>query len=158
MKQVTADTLAQMLARAAESPRRRSHHNLHEAAEDPIQRLFVAACRDSYFRVHRHPGKWEFSLVVRGAFDVFTFDDAGRVLERVRVGPDSGVQAFELPAGAWHTWLPQAEKSAFFEVKAGPYDPATAAEFAPWAPAEGAPEVADFVARLQAARVGDSLA
>jgi hypothetical protein len=37
----------------------------------------------------------------------------------------------------WHTLIVQSTTGAFFEVKEGPYDPATAVEFAPWAPAEG---------------------
>jgi cupin fold WbuC family metalloprotein len=155
MKRVTSATLTEMMARAAASPRQRSHYNLHEAADDPVQRLFVAAKRDSYFRVHRHPAKWEFSLVVRGLFDVLTFDDTGLVLDRIRVGPAADIIAFELPANTWHAWLPQLDDSAFFEVKQGPYDPATAAEFASWAPAEGAPEAALFASKLQAARVGE---
>jgi hypothetical protein len=40
-------------------------------------------------------------------------------------------------------------------VKQGPYDPATASEFAPWAPAEGEPGVARFLAWARDARAGD---
>lgn len=157
MKLVTPQLIADMASRAAASPRLRSHHNLHEVAEDPVQRLFVAAKRDSYFRVHKHPQKWEFSVVVRGLFDVLVFDDRGVVTERIRVGPESDVLAFELPPNTFHTWLPLAEDSVFFEVKQGPYDPQLAAEFAIWAPAEGTAEASAFAARLQLANVGDRI-
>jgi len=40
-------------------------------------------------------------------------------------------------------------------VKQGPYDPATAVDFAPWAPAEGDPAVAQYQLWLRAARPGD---
>lgn len=158
MKLVTPALFAQLIERAAASPRRRSNYNLHEQAEDPVQRLFIAAKRDSYFRVHRHPDKWEFSIVARGAFDVLAFDERGVVTQRIRIGPNAEVCAFELPPNTYHTWLPLEDDAIFFEVKQGPYDAATAAQFAPWAPAEGAPEVLDFVRKLSAAQIGDCLA
>lgn len=158
MKLITAELLDGLIAKASESPRRRTHHNVHSSGDAPVQRYFIAAKQDSYFRPHRHPMKWEFALVVRGGFDVFVFDEAARVTERHAVGPGTAVVAFEIPANTWHTWLPTADDSVFVEVKEGPYDPDTAAEFAPWAPPEGAPAVADFLARLRAADIGTSLA
>lgn len=158
MKLVTRDLFAQMLEQATASPRRRSNYNLHEQAEAPIQRLFIAAKKDSYFRAHRHPAKWEFSIVVRGAFDVLTFDELGVVTQRIRVGPSAEICAFELPPNTYHAWLPIEDDSLFFEVKEGPYDVTTAAQFAPWAPAEGAREVEEFVRKLSRAEVGDTLA
>ncbi len=158
MKLVTPSLFAQLIEQAAASPRRRSNYNLHEQAQDPVQRLFIAAKRDSYFRAHRHPDKWEFSIVVRGAFDVLTFDEHGAVMQRLRVGPEAEVSAFELPPNTFHAWLPLADDSIFFEVKQGPYDAATAAQFAPWAPAEGTPEVVDFVRRLRSVKVGETMA
>ncbi|HET8710755.1 MAG TPA: WbuC family cupin fold metalloprotein [Spongiibacteraceae bacterium] len=154
MKLVTDVEFNDLLARADASPRRRSNSNLHEVPEDPIQRLFVAAKRDSYFRAHRHPNKWEFSLIVRGEFDVFTFDENGVVTQRVRTGPNVAVKAFELPPNVFHTWVPRSDDGIFFEVKAGPYDPKAAAEFARWAPEEGDPAAATFVERLLTLQVG----
>jgi hypothetical protein len=61
---------------------------------------------------------------------------------------------YELPPDTFHTLVPQAEESVFFEVKQGPYDPQTAAEFAEWAPAEGAPGAAAFAAGLRELEVG----
>lgn len=157
MKLITQAALGEMMERAGASPRRRTHHNLHEVAEDPIQRLFVAAQRDSYFRAHRHAHKWECSVVLRGLFDVLIFDDEGAVQQRISVGPEADIVAFEIPANTWHAWLPLRDDSLFFEIKSGPYDPQTAAEPAAWAPAEGTPEVAAFVERLRTAQVGDRI-
>ena len=156
MKLITENEFAELIAKADASPRRRSNRNLHEVSEDPIQRLFVAAKRDSYFRAHRHPGKWEFAIVVRGEFEVFTFDENGVITQRIHVGPNAPVKAFELPPNIFHTWVPLTDDGIFFEVKAGPYDPQTAAQFAPWAPAEGDASASFFVEKLLAAQVGDS--
>ena len=158
MKLVTPALFASLIEQADTSPRRRGNFNLHERAEDSVQRLFIAAMRDSYFRAHRHPDKWEFSIVVRGVFDVLTFDERGVVTQRLRVGPTADIYAFELPPNIFHSWLPLEDDSVFFEVKQGPYDAATAAQFAPWAPAEGAAEVVDFVHKLIRAQIGDCVA
>jgi hypothetical protein len=45
--------------------------------------------------------------------------------------------------------------AAFLEVKQGPYDPATASEFATWAPAEGDAGAAAFLEWLRKAQPGD---
>jgi len=158
MKLITPQLFNELLVKAGSNPRKRAHHNIHESAADPVQRLFIAARLGSYFRPHRHPLKSEFALVIRGLFDVLVFDDDSRLTERVTIGPGANVVAFDLPPNIWHTWLPRADESVFFETKQGPYDPQTAAEFALWSPAEDSPEVAAFSARLQKAKVGDFVA
>jgi cupin fold WbuC family metalloprotein len=157
VKVITADLLDELAARAARLDRRRTHHNVHESPSDPIQRLFVAADRGSYFRPHRHPTKWEFAVVIRGRFEVVLLDDSGCVTERLPVGPGAAAVGFEIPANAWHTWVPTDDGSVFVEVKPGPYDARSAAEFAAWAPPEGSPDVGRFLEALRAARVGDQL-
>ena len=158
MKLITSEAIDKLIATAGTNARRRTHHNVHESPADPIQRLFVAAKKDSYFRPHRHMTKTEFAIVIRGAFDLLIFDDQGQVTGRHAVGPETGIIAFEIPAGIWHSWIPTVDDSVFFEVKQGPYDATTAAEFAAWAPEEGSLAVFDFLARLRQAAVGDSAA
>ena len=55
MKWIDHHLVTEMMERAAASPRKRTNHNLHESAGDPVQRYCIAATRDSYFRPHRHP-------------------------------------------------------------------------------------------------------
>ena len=75
-------------------------------------------------------------------------DDEGNIEEHQLVGPHTGTAGFEIEANRWHCWVPLEDQGVFFEVKQGPYDPATAAEFAPWAPEDGTPEATAFVQRL----------
>jgi cupin fold WbuC family metalloprotein len=157
MKLITTAILDDLAAQAGASQRLRCNYNVHEQPSDPIQRLFIAACLDSYFRPHRHPGKKEFAIVLRGLFDVITFDHLGRVNQRVSVGPDAEVTGLEIPADVWHTWVPMEDRSLFFEVKPGPYDPATVVEFAGWSPAEGSAEVPAFYEKLLAVRVDEKI-
>lgn len=158
MKLIDDRLLAEMVDRAARSPRRRTHHNVHEQADDVVQRLFIAAEPDSYFRPHRHNDKPEFALAVRGAFDVLVFDEHGAVTARFTVGPGEATVAFETPPMTFHTLIAKSPGSILFEAKRGPYNPQTAAEFAPWSPAEGSAEAPQFFNWLQNARVGDSVA
>lgn len=158
MKLITSHLFNELLVQAGSNARKRTNHNIHESAADPVQRLFIAARLGSYFRPHRHTLKSEFALVIRGLFDLLVFDDEGRLTERIIIGPGANVFAFDMPPNIWHAWIPRADESVFFETKQGPYDAETAAEFAPWSPVEGAPEVKAFFARLQNARVGDYVA
>lgn len=155
MKLITSDLINELIQEAGMSPRRRINHNVHESPSDPVQRLFIAARRESYFRPHRHPERGEFAIVIRGLFDVMVFDDTSRVIERVSVGPGADVIGFEMAPNTWHSWLPMADESVFCEIKQGPYDAETAAEFAAWSPEEGALLVSGFVARLRNARIGN---
>jgi cupin fold WbuC family metalloprotein len=149
--------LDELAAQAAATPRARAHYILHASAADPVQRFIVTALRDAYFRPHRHTARSELAVVLRGRFDVLTFDERGRVLARHAVGEHSGAMAYETPQGTWHTLVPGAAGGSFLEVKQGPYDPATAADFAAWAPAEGATGVAAFLEWLRAAQPGDTV-
>src|SRR5271156_1100914 len=103
MKLFERSLLCDLEAKADANPRRRAHHNVHESATDLVQRFFVVANRDSYFRPHRHSSKNEMTIVLRGVFDVLTFDDSGRVLLRHAVGEGTVNLGYETPAATWHT-------------------------------------------------------
>jgi cupin fold WbuC family metalloprotein len=157
MKLFSATLLDELAAQAAASPRGRAHHNVHASSEELVQRFFIVANRQSYFRPHRHQTKSELALILRGTFDVVTFDDAGCVLARYAVGADGNLLGYETPRGTWHTLIAHGDGAAFLEVKEGPYDPTTATEFAPWAPAEADTRVPDFLQWLRSAKPGTSM-
>jgi cupin fold WbuC family metalloprotein len=156
LKLLPRDLLDELAAKAAASPRLRAHHNIHATPADPVQRFLVVAQGDSYFRPHRHASRAELALLLRGQVDVLLFDEAGRVLARHAVGADADNFAYETPQGVWHTLVPAAGGCAFLEIKEGPYDPATAVQFAHWAPPEGDAAVPGFRVWLRKARPGDS--
>jgi cupin fold WbuC family metalloprotein len=144
----------ELAARAATSPRRRAHFNIHAAATDPVQRFLVVAQGDSYFRPHLHRTISELAIVLRGRLELVTFDEAGHLLTRQDIGEGSGRFAYETPNRTWHTLIPVSGPAAFLEIKQGPYDPATAADFAQWAPAEGEGSVPRFQQWLREAGAG----
>ncbi|MFC4307836.1 WbuC family cupin fold metalloprotein [Steroidobacter flavus] len=153
MKLISNTLLDEMTAKAAASPRRRTHHNLHSSPSDPVQRFVVVAHSDTYIRPHRHMTKSELCTIVRGRFECVVFDADGTIIERNVMGEGTSNVAFELPSQTWHTLLALTDGAAFVEVKEGPYDPATAAEFARWAPEEGG-ATAEFQRWVRSAPVG----
>lgn len=155
MKLISQDLLEELASRATASPRGRTHHNLHASNADRVQRYLVVANRDSYFRPHRHTTRAELALIVRGRLDLLAFDADGRVTGRYALGNGCTNIAYENGPGNWHTVIVQDEGTAFFEVKEGPYDPATASEFAAWAPAEGDARAARFLEWLRHAAPGE---
>jgi cupin fold WbuC family metalloprotein len=155
MKLISSQLLAELAAGASASPRGRTHYNLHAGPADLVQRYLVVANRGSYFRPHRHAARAELAFIVRGALDLIVFDDGGQVTARHAFGAGAGNLAYENGPAIWHTVVVRDDATAFLEVKQGPYDPATASEFAPWAPAEGEPGAARFLDWARHAAPGD---
>jgi cupin fold WbuC family metalloprotein len=85
--------------------------------------------------------------VLRGEMALFTFDDRGLVTGRHVLGR-GGLLGIDVAPGIWHTVACVSETAICFEVKAGPYDPATDKEFAPWAPLEGEAGAAAYLEDL----------
>ncbi|MBI4874450.1 MAG: cupin fold metalloprotein, WbuC family [Acidobacteria bacterium] len=76
------------------------------------------------------------------------FDDDGRIRSRHELrGPANW--GIDLAPGVWHTICAITPRAVCFEVKPGPWVPATDKEFAPWAPREGDPGAAAFLRMLQ---------
>ena len=106
---------------------------------------------DSYVCPHKHedPDKVEVFLCLRGRAAVLAFDDAGRVAGVFTLSPAGPTHGAEVPPRTWHTVLALEPGTVLYEVKQGPYNPATDKKFAPWAPAEGAPEAAEYLEALK---------
>jgi len=158
MKLINTTLINDLLHKADTSLRRRSNYNIHESAQDAIQRYLVASKIDSYFRPHRHIAKSELAFVIRGKFDLLVFDDNACVADRISLGSDLENIGFELPPIVWHSWIPMIDDSIFLEVKEGPYDPSSGLEFASWSPPEGDVRVSDFLLKMRGLTIGERAA
>lgn len=147
----------ELLDRAAQSERKRSHRNLHRDYSEAVQRLCIGLVRGTYIRPHCHQrtGKGELILGVQGSAALVTFDDSGRILERTVLGPGDTASGAEMSPDVWHTIYPIGESAVILEVKEGPYTPTEEEDFASWAPKEGEHEVARFLGWVERAPVGD---
>ncbi|HJL20196.1 MAG TPA: WbuC family cupin fold metalloprotein [Sandaracinaceae bacterium LLY-WYZ-13_1] len=133
------DALLDRVRRAAEqSPRRRTNHDFHAGPQDNPHRFLNVMLRGTYVTPHRHrdPPKSESFLVLRGEVAVFLFDDDGRVTARHDLGGAGRPFGLDLAPGVWHSLAVLGDHAVIYEVKPGPWDPATDKEFAPWAPRE----------------------
>lgn len=144
--------LDRLTAEAAASPRLRKNLNFHASDEDACHRLLNAVEPRTYIQPHRHlgVGKEETVAVLRGKLGVVVFDEAGAVTRKFVMTPGGENVAVHVPRALWHTWVVLEPGSVFLESKAGPYRPFAPEEKAPWAPPEGDPKAAGYLASLEA--------
>jgi cupin fold WbuC family metalloprotein len=164
IQSITDELIAEVLEAARKSPRRRMNHNFHAGPADNPHRFLNVLLENTYVAPHRHrrPPKAESFIVLDGYIALFRFDDAGAVTGRHLLGrgplPElpralSGLApawGIDLAPGIWHTLTAITPHAVCFEVKPGPWDPATDKEFAAWAPAEGEPGAAQYLRALLA--------
>lgn len=141
------------LAYSRQSPRRRVIQPFHKGDEDELHRMLNAVQPGSYVRPHRHvaPPKAEVFLVLRGALALFVFEDDGRVRECLRLEAGGERFGIDLGPGLYHGFVVLEPDTLLYEIKTGPYAPASAKDFAPWAPEEGSEAAAAYVRALHAA-------
>jgi cupin fold WbuC family metalloprotein len=132
------------------SPRLRVIQPFHKTAAEPLHRMLNAVQPGSYIRPHRHldPPKAEAWILLSGAVAFFRFEDDGRVRQCLRLRAGGEAFGVDLVPGVYHSFIALEPDTVIYEIKAGPYEQTTDKSFAPWAPAEGAPEAAAYMARL----------
>lgn len=151
MVAITDELLDRLSAEARNHPRRRKNFNLHPSDDFCCHRLLNAVEPGSYVPPHRHldPVKDESMVILRGRLGIVTFDAAGEVTGSALLRPAGGTVAVDLPHGCFHSIVSLESGTVFFEAKAGPYLPLAAAEKGAWAPAEGDPGAAAYLAALE---------
>jgi cupin fold WbuC family metalloprotein len=142
------ELIARLIESARRSPRRRVNHNFHASMEENPHRFLNVMARGTYVTPHRHlhPPKAESFLVLDGEIAFFVFDDSGAIVDRRILGREA--IGIDLQPGIWHTLAVLSPEAVCYEVKPGPYVQSTDKDFAPWAPREGTPEAAEYLAGL----------
>lgn len=146
MKLINKKLLRQTTKNALKKKRLRMHINLHDSYSEPCQRLLNAVEPGSYIRPHRHmtDPKVECLVALHGLFLVIFFDDVGKIVEKYFLGSEryreNSVALIEIQPWVWHTVISLRSGSVLFEVKAGPFNPNAAKDFAEWSPCESDPE------------------
>ncbi len=149
---LTTGLFEELGARAAASPRRRLNHNFHNGPSDNPHRMLNVLLRGTYVCPHRHvtPPKSEAFLPLTGRVGIVCFDDEGVITDRYELDSAGPIRGIDLDPGVWHTVLALSDVSVCYEVKPGPWEPASDKDFAPWAPREGALDAAAYLQRLAA--------
>ena len=147
---ITTSLFERVLEEARSSPRRRMNFNFHATLDEKPSRFLNVMLRGTYVTPHRHvePPKAESFVVLEGRVALVLFDDAGRPVEHYLLGASGGARGIDLAPGIWHTLAVLSPQAVCFEVKPGPYSAMQDKEFAPWAPREGDPRCAAYLASL----------
>ena len=142
--------LDELSAQAKAVPRLRKNYNIHVSDDEPCHRLLNGLEPGTYVQPHRHAdvSKDEAMVMVRGKMGLVAFDESGKVTEKVLMEAGGDVVAISIPHGVFHTLVSLEPGTIFFEAKAGPYRALQPNEKSSWAPAEGASEVASYLAGL----------
>lgn len=151
MRTINDTLIADLMQRAAASPRGRVHHLFHQHP-DPVQRLINAMRPGAYFPPHKHedPDKVEMMCMLVGSAAALQFDDAGSITEIHRLDAAGPVRGVDIPPRVYHAFV-ALTPAAVLEIIQGPFDPATHKKFAPWAPLEGDPAADAYLRMLEAA-------
>ncbi|MGJ5820683.1 WbuC family cupin fold metalloprotein [Paludibaculum fermentans] len=149
---VTTELIESLRVRAAGTPRLRINHNFHSGPQDNPHRFLNVMLRGTYVQPHRHksPAKAESWVLLDGSARLFTFDDQGIATGSWLLSANGPARGIDVIPGIWHTIAVTSDWAAVYEVKPGPWDPATDKEFAAWAPAEGDPAAPGYLESLLA--------
>ena len=88
--------------------------------------------------------------MLKGRLGLLIFSDGGELVAPRLLAADSDCVGVDLPPGVFHALVVLQADSLLFECKAGPYRPIGEDELAPWAPREGAADVASYLAWMAA--------
>ena len=148
---ISQTLVGQAVAESRASERQRTILPFHKSHADSLHRMFNAVQPGTYVQPHRHtlPPKPEAFVVLKGAIDFLIFDEAGELRLVGELVAGSDVFGIDVAAGHFHAFLVRAPDTLLYEVKPGPFAPTGDKDFAPWAPAEGTPEVPDYVNDLE---------
>ena len=124
---IDKELVAELLARAAESPRLRQNFDLRNCATgggsgvvDNSQRMLNALMPGTDVPIHRHTQSNETVILLCGKIIEILYDDTGNETERFHLDPTLGNFGCVIPAGVWHS-VDVLEPSVIFEAKDGRY-------------------------------------
>ena len=145
--------LVQKAEDASQNSRLREIHLLHDGDHDPLHRMLNALQPGTYARPHRHlaPPKSEGFVILRGAAGIVLFAQHGTDIleEYVLLDQARGMLVADVRPGVWHTILPLVPDTVLYEVKPGPYSPATDKDFAPWSPEADSEAAGEYLRGLE---------
>lgn len=147
---INTELIQRVVKGSQQSPRGRIIQPLHKDHSAPLHRMLNGMQPNSYVQPHRHlhPPKAESIIVLQGAIKCFIFSIDGQIEHVCTIAADSSLFGVDSEPGVYHTFLATEKDTVLFEVKPGPYSPATDKDFASWAPAEGSPGVKEYMEYL----------
>jgi cupin fold WbuC family metalloprotein len=156
IQSIQQNTLDDLLARARQHPRKRAIQRLHDDDWEHCHRMLNALTPGTYVRPHRHADQYkgEGFILLRGQLALLIFNNDGTIdwAHSRLLAHETGCLGMDIPPGIWHSLVALTD-TVIYEVKgqpAGGYVQDSDKDFAPWSPAEGAPEADAFCRELEA--------
>ena len=109
------------MEQAKASPRLRMNLDLRNSSEDRSQRMLNAIEPGTVMPIHRHRGSSETVICLRGHFEEYFYDEAGRLTDTFDMVP--GGLVLNVPVGQWHSLKTLESGTVLFECKDGKYEP-----------------------------------
>ena len=121
---INNDIIEQIIEEASQSQRHMARLLMHFDHEDPVQEMLIAMGRDCAVMPNRSPGRSESLQIVKGELLLIVFDDNGKVVSRVEMGPYGSDKTFlyRLSSTPWHTMIPLSEIVVVHEALQGPFN------------------------------------
>jgi cupin fold WbuC family metalloprotein len=148
MVKINAELLDEVSAKARLSPRLRMNYNIHPELSDPVQRLLNALEPWTYIRPHKHAGKEESFVLLRGTVLGVSFNNDGSIRDHFILNAASGNLGLEFEEDTYHMLTSLESGSIVYEIKEGPYIAHSEDTSAPWSPKEGTSEGKEFLDKV----------
>lgn len=123
---ITQAVLDELTEQAKALPRLRQSLDLRNSPEDLSQRMLNALEPGTVMPVHRHNSSSETCVCIRGHFEEYFYDSAGRLTETFDMAP--GGVVLNIEAGQWHSLKCLELGTILLEAKDGVYHPLEADE------------------------------
>lgn len=95
--------------------------NLHQSADDPVQKMIVVMRQGEERKPHANARELT-QFILEGHGYLLIYDDAGKEIERFHIGRNT-IPCYTLPPNTWHTKKIYSESMTFIEIMKGPYLP-----------------------------------
>lgn len=145
-----AADLAFLKTESFKNPRKRIRLCTHQSMDDKVHEMFIVHTKDAYIRPHKHINKPESFYLIEGEVDVIFFDDQGKIINRLEMGPPASGKLFyyRLSDPIYHTLCIKTDLICFYEVTQGPFNRADTV-FPSWAPdGSNVGQVKEFLDKL----------
>ncbi len=104
---------------------------LHDSPEADHHDMIILEHQGKYYRPHKHLKKGETFHIMEGRMGIFTFDDAGSVIEARALEAD---EIFRVGVNMNHAVMPLSDVVIYHENKPGPFLGDGDSIFPDWAP------------------------
>ena len=118
---IDRNILDNLTEQAKASPRLRMNMDLRNSSGDLSQRMLNAIEPGTVMPIHRHRKSSETVVCLRGHFEEYFYDEAGKLTEVIDMVP--GGTVVNVPIGQWHSLKSLESGTVLLEAKDGAYEP-----------------------------------